>query len=55
MTADPRQGFGATAADFARVSLSLIPLLVLVRIYEIVIARGSHVLPDGRPGLVARE
>lgn len=51
---EPRRGREEAAADFARASLALLPVLLLVRVYEFVAVRSAHVLPPGSAGLLAR-
>ncbi|MBI3567990.1 MAG: sulfatase-like hydrolase/transferase [Gemmatimonadetes bacterium] len=41
------------AAAFAGISLSLVPVLLLMRVYEFFIVRHAHVLPDGAVGALA--
>lgn len=45
---------GAAAADFARTTLALFPVLVLVRAYELILVRARHPVPGDATLLFAR-
>ncbi len=49
-----REHFRASAANFTRISLALFPALLLLRVYEFLIVRAGHVLPQGVGGIVFR-
>lgn len=41
-----------TAAGFMRISLSIFPVLILLRAYEHALVRSAHILPDGVAGII---
>ena len=44
----------ANFTDFARLSLALLPVLWLVRVYELVVVQRTHALPEGLAGVLLR-
>jgi lipoteichoic acid synthase len=49
-----RSRFEACARDFARASIALLPVLLLARVYELIIARAAHGFPPGASVAIAR-